>query len=66
MQPGNAALFVLIKNMTPDKWRDSGRGSTVLKRSLATQNSTSRRAREASTEHAPPKTKPPKSRGQLR
>ena len=36
MQPGNAALFVLIKNMTPDKvLREiQDAGGTVLKTSL--------------------------------
>ena len=50
MQPGNAALFVLIKNMTPDKvLREiQDAGGTVLKTSLddSKEQQASRRARE--------------------
>jgi len=60
MQPGNAALFVLIKNMTPDKVlreiKDAG--GTVLKTSLDdTKEQQLRDAlAKASTEQAAPKT----------
>jgi uncharacterized membrane protein len=60
LQPGNAALFVLIKNMTPDKVlreiKDAG--STVLKTSLDdTKEQQLRDAlAKASTEPAAPKT----------
>jgi uncharacterized membrane protein len=60
MQPGNAALFVLIKNMTPDKvLREiQDAGGTVLKTSLDdTKEQQLRDAlSKASTEQAPPKT----------
>jgi uncharacterized membrane protein len=60
MQPGNAALFVLIKNMTPDKvLREiQDAGGTVLKTSLDdTKEQQLRDAlAKASTEPATPKT----------
>lgn len=61
MQPGNAALFVLIKNMTPDKvLREiQDAGGTVLKTSLDdTKEQQLRDAlAKAGTHHAaPPKT----------
>ena len=60
MQPGNAALFVLIKNMTPDKvLREiQDAGGTVLKTSLDdTKEQQLRDAlAKASTEPAAPKT----------
>jgi uncharacterized membrane protein len=60
MQPGNAALFVLIKNMTPDKvLREiQDAGGTVLKTSLDdTKEQQLRDAlAKASTEQAAPKT----------
>ena len=60
MQPGNAALFVLIKNMTPDKvLREiQDAGGTVLKTSLDdTKEQQLRDAlAKATTEQVPPKT----------
>ncbi|MET0677725.1 MAG: DUF1269 domain-containing protein [Bradyrhizobium sp.] len=60
MQPGNAALFVLIKNMTPDKvLREiQDAGGTVLKTSLDDSKEQVLRdaLAKAGTEQAAPKT----------
>lgn len=61
LQPGNAALFVLVKKMTADKVLDDlkGTGGTVLRTSL--DHSKEQALRDALAAHVAASTEPPKA-----